>query len=200
MNQIIGKRLKHQINEDTQPNVGKLNAIGLEDLVLNSVKIKQKAAAGDDLAPAEKQDEDAIEEAKIKNFKNFLGKLGSYPKVHFVKFGKDTVDFDDADINDIVYAVTYSDKQILKMATGEVKDYDAISILLPINFTFTIHGISGIKRGDKFIVKGIPKKYEENGFFQVLGIKQSIQAMEWTTEIQGGYRTVKKADVKKEPA
>jgi len=200
MNQIIGKRLKHQINEDTQPNVGKLNAIGLEDLVLNSVKIKQKAVAGDDLAAAEKQDEDAIEEAKIKNFKNFLGKLGSYPKVHFVKFGKDTVDFDKADINDIVYAVTYSDKQILKMATGEVKDYDAISILLPINFTFTIHGISGIKRGDKFIVKGIPKKYEENGFFQVLGIKQSIQAMEWTTEIQGGYRTVKKATVKKEPA
>jgi hypothetical protein len=65
-----------------------------------------------------------------------------------------------------------------------------MSPLLPIEFTFTIHGISGIKRGDKFGVIGIPKKYD-GGFFQVLGVKHTIQGMEWTTEVTGGYRNTK---------
>jgi hypothetical protein len=60
---------------------------------------------------------------------------------------------------------------------------------MPINFSFTIHGISGIKRGDKFKVNGIPKKYE-NGFFQVLSVKHTLDGMMWKTEISGGYRRV----------
>ena len=39
-------------------------------------------------------------------------------------------------------------------------------MLLPIKFTFTIHGLSGWKRGDKFKVVGLPQRYN-NGFFQV---------------------------------
>ena len=202
MNQIIGKRLKHQINEETQPSVGKLNALdsngeGYTDLVLNKVRLKQSEAAKDNLKKEEGTKgptEDEIKAKKEKNFAIFLGKLGSYPKVHlegYTTAGGEAVK-DDFDFNDALYAACFGDKQLLKLGKAEIKDYDDVSILLPINFTFTIHGISGIKRGDKFIVKGIPKKYEENGFFQVLGIKHSIQGMEWSTEIEGGYRTVKK--------
>ena len=79
-------------------------------------------------------------------------------------------------------------KQLLKLGKGQIDKYSDVSILLPINFSFTIHGISGIKRGDKFSVTGIPKKYEDNGFFQVISVKHTIQGMEWTTEITGGYR------------
>ena len=61
--------------------------------------------------------------------------------------------------------------------------------LMPIKFTFKIHGISGIKRGDMFTINGIPKWYDIDGaFFQVLSVKHVIDGMVWTTEITGGWR------------
>jgi hypothetical protein len=57
-----------------------------------------------------------------------------------------------------------------------------------IKFTFTIHGISGIKRGDKFKVSGLPKNYEKNGFFQVTSVKHVISDMLWKTDIEGSFR------------
>ena len=91
-------------------------------------------------------------------------------------------------VQEKTYASVYDDKQLLKIAKSEGDKKQGVSILLPINFTFTVHGVSGIKRGDRFAVKGIPAKYEKQGFFQVLGVKHTIQGMEWTTEVEGGYR------------
>jgi len=59
---------------------------------------------------------------------------------------------------------------------------------LPIKYSFTILGKSGIRRGDTFNIDGIPKKYEQNGLFQVTEIEQTIQNMKWTTRVQGEYR------------
>ena len=61
------------------------------------------------------------------------------------------------------------------------------SPLMPINFSFSIHGVSGIRRGDMFRVQGIPTMYQK-GFFQVLSVKQVIDGMMWKTEVTGGYR------------
>ena len=61
---------------------------------------------------------------------------------------------------------------------------------MPINFTFTVHGVSGIRRGDMFKVNGIPTIYE-NGFFQVLSVKHMLEGMSWKTEVTGGYRNNK---------
>ena len=189
MNQVIGSRLDIKSNKETQPNVGKLNAIGLEDLILKEVYRKAEEA-NDVKAPGEKLD--AEEQKKIieANFLNFLGKLGQYPQVdirNFKRYTTDRVIKTGFDVNKTLYVASYDDKQLLKLAKGSIAKYSDISPLLPINFTFTIHGISGIKRGDKFGVIGIPKKYD-NGFFQVIGIKHTIQGMEWTTEVTGGYR------------
>ena len=59
---------------------------------------------------------------------------------------------------------------------------------LPIKYAFTILGKSGIRRGDTFNIDGIPKKYEQNGLFQVTQIEHTIQNMKWTTKVQGEYR------------
>ena len=71
------------------------------------------------------------------------------------------------------------------------------SILLPIELSLTMHGVSGIKRGDKFRVGGIPKAYEETGFFQVTSVKQTITDMIWKTEIEGGFSAIAKTTVPK---
>lgn len=181
MNQVIGTRLASKINEDTSPNMGTLFAKGLTDLVLTDINSKKETTTGDSTAGTGKDETD--KELMEKNYADFLGKLGTYPKVD-----KERGDIKKGfDINKICYVATYDDSQLLKMGKSEGNDTE-VSILLPINFTFTIHGVSGIKRGDKFKVNGIPDKYAKQGFFQVLGIKHTIQGMEWVTEVTGGYR------------
>jgi hypothetical protein len=171
--------------------VGKLNAPGLEDLILGEVYRKAEEA-NDDVAP-KKINAEELEKMKEANFLNFIGKLGQYPQVDIRNFkvkNTDRIVKYGFDVNKTLYVASYDDKQLLKLAKGSIANYSDISPLLPINFTFTIHGISGIKRGDKFGVIGIPKKYD-NGFFQVIGVKHTIQGMEWTTEVTGGYRNTK---------
>ena len=191
MNQVIGSRLNIKSNEETQPNVGKLYAKGLEDKILGAVYRKAEKPDGE-TGSGEENEEDKKKRIEA-NYLNFLGKLGQYPQVDiraFKRSGKkeDRTITNKFDINDVLYVASYDDKQLLKLGKGQIDKYNDVSILLPINFSFTIHGISGIKRGDKFSVTGIPKKYEDEGFFQVISVKHTIQGMEWTTEITGGYR------------
>lgn len=195
MNQVIGSRLDIKSNKETQPNVGKLNATGLKDLVLGAVYTKAEASttslAG---APGGNEDEkEALEAFKEKNFLTFLGKLGQYPHVDIRAFkrGNERYVKSGFDVNKILYVASFDDRQLQKLGKKDFEGKEYVSVLLPINFTFTIHGISGIKRGDKFGVMGIPKKYEDNGFFQVIGVKHTIQGMEWNTEVTGGYRNFK---------
>jgi hypothetical protein len=76
--------------------------------------------------------------------------------------------------------------KIKKKELGEIIGAGA---LMPIQFSFKIHGISGIKRGDMFRINGLPSMYEAKGsFFQPLSVKHTIEGMQWTTEITGGFR------------
>jgi hypothetical protein len=131
------------------------------------------------------------EEAKEKNFKLFMSKIGIYPKVSVTK---DTqVSSPETELTSITMNAVYNDQlvfQALKAGYNNVNAYDAntVSALLPIKFSFTVHGVSGIKRGDKFKVIGIPRQYEENGFFQVTSVKHTIDGMLWKTEVEGGLR------------
>jgi hypothetical protein len=59
---------------------------------------------------------------------------------------------------------------------------------LPIKYSFTIMGKSGIRRGDTFNILGIPKKYAASGLFQVTQVEHTIQDMKWITRVQGEYR------------
>ena len=58
-----------------------------------------------------------------------------------------------------------------------------------IKFSFTIHGLSGWKRGDKFKILGLPNQYN-NGFFQVTQINQQCEGMVWKTQVEGQFRNV----------
>ena len=61
---------------------------------------------------------------------------------------------------------------------------------LPIKYTFTILGNSGIRRGDTFNIDGIPEKYKKSGLFQVTEIEHTLSDMKWTTTITGQYRQI----------
>lgn len=131
------------------------------------------------------------QEALEKNFKLYMSKIGIYPRVSVTK---DTqVSSPETELTSITMAAVYNDQlvfQALKAGYNNVNAYDTntVSALLPIKFSFTVHGVSGIKRGDKFKVIGIPRQYEQNGFFQVTSVKHTIDAMLWKTEVEGGLR------------
>jgi hypothetical protein len=72
---------------------------------------------------------------------------------------------------------------------GNAPGSKSTSILLPITFSFDIHGISGIRMGNRFKVKGIPEKYEK-GIFQVTTVKHSIGINEWKTTVEAGFRVI----------
>jgi hypothetical protein len=59
---------------------------------------------------------------------------------------------------------------------------------LPIKYEFTIYGTSGIRRGDTFNIVGIPRKYRDNGLFQITAVEQEVKDMQWTTRVIGEYR------------
>ena len=68
------------------------------------------------------------------------------------------------------------------------KNGSRLSHPLPIKYSFTILGKSGIRRGDTFNILGIPVKYAACGLFQVTEVEQTIQDMKWVTRVLGEYR------------
>ena len=59
---------------------------------------------------------------------------------------------------------------------------------LPIKYSFKTLGISGLRRGDTFVIKGIPGKYSKNGLFQITQIEHTLSGMLWTTSVTGEFR------------
>jgi len=192
MNQIIGNRLGKKVNGTMPENKGKKKGLfgDFDDMVLKVLESQQAVSgeqqAGKAATPEEKQA--AAESAREKNLQIFLDKVGYAPKIDLTEsstFNKQ--------LEEMTYVCAFNDQVIFQgLKNGNDKDIrakaDSVSPLMPIKFTGTIHGVSGIKRGDKFIVNGLPKDYENSGFFQVTAVKHIVDGMVWKTEIEGGFR------------
>jgi hypothetical protein len=180
MEQIIGQRLQVSLNGQ-----GKAVPSGLfsnkKDMVLTKMDKKTEAEKQITSAASDKADVKKQEALDI-----LLGKLFLYPKVQY----KDASEVKKKPLYDICYVGAYKDVETFsKIKKNELSGIIGTSALMPIKFTFKIHGISGIKRGDMFKIKGLPYMYERPGsFFQTLSVKHSIDGMIWTTEVTGGFR------------
>jgi hypothetical protein len=58
------------------------------------------------------------------------------------------------------------------------------------SFNFRVHGVSGFKVGDEFRVSGLPSKFGDPSFFQVVKIDHSVEGMSWWTDVKGELRIV----------
>ena len=86
---------------------------------------------------------------------------------------------------------TFKDTNLLDIIKNNSllgKNTGRLSQPLPIKYSFTILGTSGIRRGDMFNIVGIPEKYRKYGLFQVNAVEHSIEGMKWQTTIEGLYR------------
>lgn len=188
MNQIVGIKSAQAVNESAT-SVGK----GIWGQNINSDKLKvsivdNPSAGCDDKVGGTQTTKDA-EELAEENLAIILDKVRYYPKISL----KTQTPFPE-DLFDMCYMGAYNDTAIFNAFLNKKKQIDSpeeTTPLMPINFTFKVHGVSGIRRGDMFKVDGAPSIYVKDGFFQVLSVKHVVDGMQWTTEVTGGYRNNK---------
>jgi hypothetical protein len=195
MNQIIGNRLSTKMNGSLPSIKGNLFAKGMGDLVLQTIKKSDsendQSNKSKSKGPTAEENAEDSERIKEKNLQLFLDKIGVFPMVQHVS----TVP--DGALEKIAYVACYNDQVVFdtfKFGKDKLDETSkqGVSALMPIKFTFTIHGVSGISRGQKFKVTGIPRQYADGGFFQVTAVKHTIQDMVWKTEVEGGFRNERK--------
>jgi hypothetical protein len=190
MNQIIGERLSAKLNSSS--GVSESGNIGTDgvDMVMVEVSARQPAeetTGTPQTDSAVESNPDEEEELRKKNFDLFMEKVGIYPKVELTKDNIDSsVDFDE-----LVYIGALNDLEVFetqKLTEEKRTDKQGVGALTNIKFSFSVHGVSGIKRGDKFRINGLPSEYSNKGFFQVMDVKHTIDGMLWKTEVTGGWR------------
>jgi hypothetical protein len=151
----------------------------------------------------QKYDKDIEKENKKKNLELFTQTAGIFPKIQDSQGNIDAVlnwfDFIDTNkstLNDLLIVGTYNDPSLLKMIQqiddciftgGSYKGVLNNSIILPIKFDFTIHGVSGLKVGDVFKIDDLPKKYRTK-IFQIMQINHSLDDNGWFTQVESQIR------------
>jgi len=166
--------------------------------VFNEVKDTVSETVGLDTTAQSKQ--------RVSNYEFFMQKAGVYPLVNDpnADFAIEWSDFNSSNnkiITDrtLVCAI-WQDSELLRSfyeydisPTG-----DALSIqtylkksagYLPIEVSFTIHGVSGIKVGDMIHFRDLPHVYKLK-LFTVLRVEQSVSDDMWTTRVDAFCRNM----------
>lgn len=189
MNQIIAKRSADEldVNIEGSKYVDGLFVSGNEVDALKLTYNERLPKNNDETLSNNKEKNEESNSDPVK-FSLFTKKMGIFPKQLQQDNGSDSNDSNSI-IRDVI-AVTYDNdilfRKIYNESVGGVEENT--SILLPIKFNFKIHGISGIKVGDKFRILDLPQKYSTSGVFQVTDISNELNGMQWTTTVEGQFR------------
>jgi hypothetical protein len=193
MNAVIGERNSDsaKMNSSDVSQKGQAGTT-VTDYILTAVE-SDKGGAGATGTPSASDTTAGLPEeekalAQKRNYEKFMELVGIYPKVQYLAAGINET----SNLDDITYIGALDDLAVFesfKLASDKNKvDSGGVGPLIPINFTFTVHGVSGVRLGDTFAIAGLVGSYSENGFFQVTSVKHSISGMQWTTNITGGWR------------
>lgn len=151
---------------------------------------------------------DSKEESDIRksNFKYLSERAGVFPKVNDRNEDYDVANewYDlwggnNANLEDVVFIGSWNDPNLLKkyelydlfecdINPNKESTFDSNPVLVPVKFEFTIHGISGLKVGDCFTVRDLPKKYRTK-IFQITQINHEVSEL-WKTTVEAQMRNV----------
>jgi len=150
--------------------------------ILNSFK---KSTTPD--PPSSKVKSASTDEIQKANYDIFMSKATVVPKKQDRKAKLTSV------IDDHLMVVAWEDSKLLKqvakrfgkiLGSGQNKAYSQI---LSIDFTFTIHGVSGLKVGDIFQIIDLPSQFK-NGVFQIMEQSHDLSDGLWITTITAKMR------------
>jgi hypothetical protein len=175
--------------------------------VLNSMKADiAESQQENEENPPEKTEKEKEAEVRKANYELFMGKAGVYPKVQDRNGNTDAEKnwydfFSDSNQNSLeglLFVGTWKDTGLLKTIqlidegkSGTLQKggegQTSNSVLLPIKFSFTIPGVSGLLIGNIFKISDLPAKYRDR-VFQVTEVEHSIDDGGWSTTVKAQIR------------
>lgn len=172
---------------------------------------KEEVKSGNNEAPPPKKSASELEEeARALNYEYYTKTGAVLPKVQDRNGKLDiTKSFFDSAKNDgtiesllmvgawndssALRQVFLIDKGLVKGVSSPQKESDNDRQNPPFglaSFNFRVHGVSGFKVGDEFRISGLPSKFGEPSFFQVVKVDHSVEGMSWWTDVKGELRII----------
>jgi len=167
------------------------------DTYTSSGQLITTAGTANTLEQRKKELDTEIKETKESNLSSNIGKLDVLPNPSVVTEMDITNELitqqgegAEANFRDNFRIYTFKDTNLLDYLKNLkiLGSSGRLSHPLPIKYSFTIFGTSGIRRGDMFNIVGIPEKYRKSGLFQVNAVSHTIEGMSWKTNVEGLYR------------
>ena len=140
-----------------------------------------------------------------------MEKAGVFPKIQDRQNASDVMEaLEDSKLQDIFMVGTFNDSLALrqtylinkKQATniygqnGENENKVNVPFgLAEVNFT--VHGISGFKRGDTLRFQGLPENFSYPHVYEVTGLEHEVSTSGWMTKVTTGMRAYGSNSAKK---
>ena len=190
---IKQKELQDQLTDAIiNPPAGPKASFGSQEVVDKRFQQKAVEKIQTELTALENEIATKTEEIKIAAINSNLSKIEILPNPALNSTDEDKlntalenrVEFDN---NYRIYC--FDDKSYFdRLKNDSFQQKGGLSHPLPIKYTFKTLGVSGLRRGDTFVIKGIPDKYNKNGLFQITQIEHTLSGMLWTTSVTGEFR------------
>jgi hypothetical protein len=187
------KELEKQLEDaKINPPAGPKALFGSQEVVDKRFQQKAIEKIETELTALENEIATKTEEIKIAAINSNLSKIEILPNPALNSTDEDKlntalenrVEFDN---NYRIYC--FDDKSYFdRLKNDSFQQKGGLSHPLPIKYTFKTLGVSGLRRGDTFVIKGIPDKYNKNGLFQITQIEHTLSGMLWTTSVTGEFR------------
>jgi len=167
--------------------------------IVSGIKFKEPTDKTENTSEGEQEkDADAIKKA---NYEFFVGKAGVFPKSQNRNDMEGVADLiADGNIQDVFMVGTFNDPLLLKQVYlrdidserwRDIKSPNGGKVNTPFGMAqvnFTVHGISGFKRGDTLRFDGLPKNFSYPHVYEVTGLQHEITTNGWMTKVETGMR------------
>ena len=182
---------------------------GLKDLQ-KEAEAKEEPKTGNNEAPPKKSASELEDEARALNYEYYTKTGAVLPKVQDrngkLDITKSFFDYsgNDGTIEGLLMVGAWNDssalRQVFLIDKGLVKGVNSPQKKSDNNrqnppfglasFNFRVHGVSGFKVGDEFRISGLPSKFGQPNFFQVVKVDHSVEGMSWWTDVKGELRII----------
>lgn len=182
---------------------------GLKSLQ-KETETKEEPKTGNNEAPPQKSASELEEEARALNYEYYTKTGAVLPKVQDrngkLDITKSFFDYsgNDGTIEGLLMVGAWNDssalRQVFLIDKGLVKGVNSPQKKSDNNrqnppfglasFNFRVHGVSGFKVGDEFRISGLPSKFGQPNFFQVVKVDHSVEGMSWWTDVKGELRII----------
>ena len=168
--------------------------------IVSGIKFKDVEDKNETTNTDDKQEKDA-DAIRNSNYQFFVGKAGVFPKTQNRNDMESVVtSIKDGNIQDVFMVGSFDDSSLLRQVY--LKDIDSEGWREPSNpnygkvnvpfgmaeVNFTVHGMSGFKRGDTMRFEGLPKNFAYPHTYEVTGLEHELTTTGWYTKVKTGMR------------